>query len=166
MDSTFYFQHVNSEIVLITDGKGRHCYLPQMKFAKVMFLHLSVSHSVHGGWVSASVHAGIHTHTHTLGKHPLGADPLYPKTDPTGHRHPPGGETPPGAKAHSAHCMLGDMGNKWAVRILHTFFRIVCLFTGRGRAEPPRRQTPPETDSPPPSGQMPPLGRKIFCVMY
>ena len=30
-----------------------------MKFAKVMFLHLSVSHSVHS-WGFASVHAGIH----------------------------------------------------------------------------------------------------------
>ena len=39
---------------------------------KVMFLHLSVSHSVHGG-VSTSVHAGIHTpqaDTPLLGRHP------------------------------------------------------------------------------------------------
>ena len=28
---------------------GYHYYRPQTKFAKVMFLHLSVSHSVHGG---------------------------------------------------------------------------------------------------------------------
>ena len=34
---------------------------------KVMFLHLSVSHSVHKGAGSASVHAGIHT---LLGRHP------------------------------------------------------------------------------------------------
>ena len=38
------------------------------KFAKVMFLHLSVSHSVHGGG-SASLHAGI--------------------ADSPGSRHPP-----------------------------------------------------------------------------
>ena len=30
----------------------RHIYRPQTKFAKAMFLHLSVSHSVHGGGVS------------------------------------------------------------------------------------------------------------------
>ena len=35
-------------------------YRPQTKFAKVMFLHLSVSHTVHRG-MSASVYAGIHT---------------------------------------------------------------------------------------------------------
>ena len=35
------------------------CYRPQRSCGKVMFLHLSVSHSVHEG-VSASVHAGIH----------------------------------------------------------------------------------------------------------
>ena len=36
-----------------------HFYRPPTKFAKVMFLHLFVSHSVHGGGGSASVHAGI-----------------------------------------------------------------------------------------------------------
>ena len=41
-------------------------YRPQTKLAKVMFLHLSVSHSVHKGG-SASVHAGI--------ADPPGADP-------------------------------------------------------------------------------------------
>ena len=38
-----------------------------------MFLHLSVSHSVHGGGVSVSVHAGIHPpgrHPPSLGRHP------------------------------------------------------------------------------------------------
>ena len=30
-------------------GRGAHYYRPQTKFAKVMFLHLSVSHSVHRG---------------------------------------------------------------------------------------------------------------------
>ena len=37
---------------------GKSCYRPQTKFAKIMFLHQSVSHSVHGGgggavWLSA-----------------------------------------------------------------------------------------------------------------
>ena len=39
-------------------------YCPQTKLAKVMFLHLSVSHSVHRG-ASASVHAGIHPRADT-----------------------------------------------------------------------------------------------------
>ena len=57
-----------------------------------MFLHLSVSHSVHGG-VPAPVHAGIHPlsrpprQTHPLGRRPNRAD-----TPPIG-RHPPG-QTP------------------------------------------------------------------------
>ena len=53
-------------------------YRPQTKFAKAMFLHLSVI--LFTGGVSASVHAGIH--------------------------NPP------------PQCMLGDTGNKRAVRIL------------------------------------------------
>ena len=37
-----------------------HCYPANEVWGKVMFLHLSVSHSVHGGVVSAPFHAGIH----------------------------------------------------------------------------------------------------------
>ena len=51
-------------------------YRPQTKFAKVMFLHLSVILSTGGG--SASVHAGI---------------------PPPQSRHPPGTDTPPGTDA-------------------------------------------------------------------
>ena len=40
-----------------------------------MFLHLSVSHSVQRGGVSASVHAGIHTST---GRHPPRQNPSCP----------------------------------------------------------------------------------------
>ena len=54
-------------------------YRPQTKFAKVMFLHLSVSHSVQGG--SASVHAGI---------------PPEPGTPPS--RHTPPEQAPPGTR--------------------------------------------------------------------
>ena len=54
-----------------------------------MFLHLSVSHSVHGGGVSAPVHAGIHTphlsRHPSLGRHP---PPLLADTSPLGG-HPP-----------------------------------------------------------------------------
>ena len=67
-------------------------YRPQTKFAKVMFLHLSVSHSVHrGGCLPQCI----------LGYTPLGADTPREQTCP-----------PP------AQCMLGDTGNKQAVRIL------------------------------------------------
>ena len=51
---------------------------------KVMFLHLSVSHSVHRGG-SASVNATI-------------PPPPHPGADPTGTRHPPGARHPPGTR--------------------------------------------------------------------
>ena len=69
-----------------------------MKFAKVLFLHLSVSHSVHRG-VSSSVHAGIHPPGQTppspLGRHPPGADTPRPMhagryTQQAGSTHPTG----------------------------------------------------------------------------
>ena len=44
---------------------GSNFYRPQTKFAKVMFLHVSVILSRRGG--SAPLHAGIHTHTPPLG---------------------------------------------------------------------------------------------------
>ena len=65
-------------------------YRPQTKFAKVMFLHLSVSDSIPRG-LSASVHARIH-----------------PTTE----------QTPPEQTPLPTQCMLGDTGNKRAVRIL------------------------------------------------
>ena len=45
---------------LPTNLREGNVYRPQTKFAKVMFLHLYVSHSIHRG-VFASVHAGIHS---------------------------------------------------------------------------------------------------------
>ena len=63
-----------------------------------MFLHLSV----HRGCVSASVHAGIHP--------PPWSRP--PQADTPQSKHPLGADTDP------AQCMLGDTGNKRAVRIL------------------------------------------------
>ena len=51
-------------------------YRPQTKFVKAIFLHMSVSHSVHRG-MSTSVHVGIHTPPPR--QTPLGADtPLIP----------------------------------------------------------------------------------------
>ena len=77
-----------------------YCYRPQTKFAKVMFLHLSVI--LFTGGVSASVHAGIHPPEQT-------PTPHWEQTPPSKHT-PPWEQTPP--------CMLGDTGNKRAVRIL------------------------------------------------
>ena len=123
-----------------------------MKFVKVMFLHLSLSHSVHGGvpgqvhpWADTppgrcppdqvlpqdqvcplastplgpgtplQVHLGPGTppgKVHPLGRcSPAGILPLGPGT-------PPRTRYPPGPGTSCVQCMLGDMGNKWAVRIL------------------------------------------------
>ena len=71
------------------------CYRPQTKFAKVMFLHLSVSHSVHREGGLPQCMLGCHTPgpgTPT----PLEADTPGPGTLPPGpgtHPHPPGAET-------------------------------------------------------------------------
>ena len=88
-----------------------------MKFAKVMFLHPSVSHSVHmGAGGSASVHAGIHPQEHPPGsRHSPGADTPLPEQSPpeqTPPKQTPPEQTPP------AQCILGDTGNKRAVCIL------------------------------------------------
>ena len=79
-----------------------HYYRPQTKFAKVIFLHLSVILFTVG--VSASVHAGIHTPRQQTppfpgSRHPPEAD-NPPEADtpqsrhPLGSRHPPGKQTP------------------------------------------------------------------------
>ena len=49
-------------------------------------------------------------------RHPAGADTPQEQT-------PPGADTPLGADTPPAHCMLGDTGNKRAVRIL-----LECIF--------------------------------------
>ena len=60
---------------------GSNFYRPQTKFAKVMFLHVSVILSRGGG--VAPLHAGIHTHL------PWDQRQIPP---PPGSRHPPGPE--------------------------------------------------------------------------
>ena len=74
--------------------KVRNIYRQQTKFAKVMFLRLSVSHSVQGG-CSVSQHA--------MGQHYIS-------------RHSPPGQVDRYTPLEQ--CMLGDTGNKLAVRIL------------------------------------------------
>ena len=68
----------------VTANLTGYCFISVRKWScrKVMFLHLSVSHSVHGG--SAPMHAGIHPPADT----PLGIHPPVRHTTP--------GETPPG----------------------------------------------------------------------
>ena len=62
-------------------------YLPQTKFAKFMFLHLSVSHSVHRG-VCLSACWDIHPH--------LPGTDIPPEADtPPRSRHPPQSRHPP-----------------------------------------------------------------------
>ena len=133
-------------------------YRPWMKFVKVMFLHLSVSHSVHREGVSAPVHAGIYPlvrpyplpwNKHPppgadtpaaqcmlgctpLGKHPQADTP--PGADTPGSRHPLGADTPqvdiPWADTSlpPAQCMLGDTGNKRVVRILLECILVLYYF--------------------------------------
>ena len=76
--------------------------LPANEVAKVMFLHVSVILST--GWGSAPVHAGMHT-------------PPGPEADTPPQvrgRHPPKDQR----QTPREQCMLGDTGNKRAVRIL------------------------------------------------
>ena len=82
-------------------------------FGKVMFLNLSVSHSVHGG---VSQHASQVTWAVTpLGRHTLGQSPSPPGQTPLWADIPPGQtppeQTPPGADPHR-------MVSERAVRIL------------------------------------------------
>ena len=92
-------------------------YRPQTKFAKVMFLHVSVSHSVHRGGLPQCM----------LGYHP-------PRTRPPPQsRHPQ--SRPPQEQTPPAQCILGDTVNKRTVCILlkcnlviylRTFCKIFC----------------------------------------
>ena len=81
---------------------GAFNYRPQMKFAKVMFLHLPVIlFTGRGVCLSAC------WYTHALEQTPSS----------------PGGDTPQEQTPPTAECMLGDTGNKRAVRIL-----LECIF--------------------------------------
>ena len=93
----------------LSDLRIIHIYRPQTKFAKVMFLHLFVSHSVQGGGVCPSA---CWDTTPDQRQTPPPQDQR--QAHPPKSRHPPGPDTLP----FVVQCMLGDTGNKWAVRIL------------------------------------------------
>ena len=93
----------------------RNYYRPQKKFAKVMFLHRSVSHYFHRESVCPSacwdtLPRARGRHPQTRGRHPL------PRADTPWQQNPP--KQPPPSRPPTAQCMLGDTGNKRAVRIL------------------------------------------------
>ena len=68
--------------------------------AKVIFLHLSVIHSVHGGGGSASVHAGIPPPDQTPPPPPIR---YHPRSDPPGPGRPPLDQTPPPRTRQTPH---------------------------------------------------------------
>ena len=123
-------------------------YCPQNKFAKFMFLHLSDSHSVHGGeylprYRTGQVHP-LDRYIPWVGTPPAGTPPPPGRYTPQQVHHPgrytplgrytpwqvhhPGRYTPLGRytpqQGHPRQCMLGygqqvgGMVNKQAVRIL------------------------------------------------
>ena len=84
-----------------------HYYRPQTKFAKVMFLHLSVILFTVG--VSASVHAGIHTPRQQTPP-PREADtPPQADTPPRKQTPPQEADTPLGSK-HRSPCAVHATG--------------------------------------------------------
>ena len=95
-----FFKHGRLQLWLIHSRFPGFFYRPQTKFAKVMFLHLSVSHSVHGGGVCLSACWDTHPSR-------LPWEQISPHLRADTH--------------HPAQCMLGDTGNKQAVCILLIF---------------------------------------------
>ena len=102
----------------------RYLYRPQMKFAKVMFLHLSVSHSVTGGGVclsacwdiyqplSMQINNGCLYTCLSVILFTGGVLPQCMRGNPP--PPPPGADTPQGPDTPLPQCMLGDTVNKWA----------------------------------------------------
>ena len=82
-----------------------------------MFLHLSVSHSVHGGGA---------THPHLLGRHPQG-------------RHPPGRHTPRADTTPRADALRWPL--QWTVCILLECILVLKVFTGVTRMHSSRMRT-------------------------
>ena len=101
---------------------------------KVIFSQASVSHSVHRGMVSASMHAGIHPpkvtpptppSTYPLGRYPPGRyTPPPPAGTPLGRYTQPGMYTPGQVHPldrytpHDSHC-IGRYASYWNAFLLH-----------------------------------------------
>ena len=103
-------------------------YRPQTKFAKVMFLHLSVSHSVHRG-VSASVHAGTHppwVQTPPGADTPQEADTPKEADTPPRKRTPPGSRHPPSCTVHAGR--YGKQAGSTHPTGMHTCFTKCAYF--------------------------------------
>ena len=76
---------------------------------EVMFLHLSINHSVLGGCLPQCMREQT----------------LSQEQTPPRSRHPPGTDTPREADTPSAQCMPGDMGNKQTVSILMECIHVI-----------------------------------------
>ena len=81
-----------SQHVMLTSC--RHFYHPQTKFVKVMFLHLSVSHSAHRGEYLSRYPPGVGTPPMTRYT-PRTRYTLWDQVHPQGQVHLPGPGTPP-----------------------------------------------------------------------
>ena len=95
-------------------------YCPQTKFAKVMFLQVSVCPQGASTWVGTPGTRYSPPGTRYPPRdqvHPPGPGNLPGPDTPRDQVHPPG-QVPPGPGTPPKQCMLGDTGNKWAVRIL------------------------------------------------
>ena len=82
-------------------------YRPQTKFAKVMFLHLSVSHSVHGGSTWAGTPPG--RYTPRAGTTP----PVQVHTPWAGTPPPPGQVPPPSSACWEIRATSGRYASHW-----------------------------------------------------
>ena len=105
-----------------------HFYRPPTKFAKVMFLHLSVSHSVHGGQYLGRYPTRDQVHSPSTRYPPGPGTPPGPDTPPPGTRYTPWDQVHPPDQVPPEQCMLGDTGNKRAVRILLECILVEILF--------------------------------------
>ena len=93
-------------------------YLPPANevWGKVIFSQVCVKNSVHGG-VYLGRYPPHQVHPPGPGTPPWASTPPRPGTSPD-QVHPPGPGTPPRPGSPPEQCMLGDTGNKRAVRIL------------------------------------------------